>query len=101
MFLVLLKFTDRRDRAADLMGGHNAWLKQGFDEGVFVLAGGLPPGLGGAVIAHGVSRATIETRVAADPFVAEGVVTAEIIEIAPGKTDDRLAFLKGDTPTLP
>jgi hypothetical protein len=28
-----------------------------------------------------------------DPFVAEGVVSAEIIEIAPAKTDERLNFL--------
>lgn len=100
MFVILLKFTDRRDRAAGLMEGHNAWLKQGFEDGVFLLAGSLPPGLGGAVIAHGAARAEIEARVAADPFVAEGVVTPEIIEIAPGRTDDRLAFLKTDAPTL-
>jgi hypothetical protein len=29
----------------------------------------------------------------ADPFVVEGVVIPDIIEIAPGRTDSRLAFL--------
>jgi len=28
-----------------------------------------------------------------DPFVVEDVVSAEIIEITPSKTDERLAFL--------
>ena len=39
------------------------------------------------------SRAALEAFVAEDPFVAEGVVVAEIHEIAPARTDDRLAFL--------
>jgi hypothetical protein len=30
----------------------------------------------------------------AAPFVAEGVVSAEILAIAPGRTDERLAFLQ-------
>jgi hypothetical protein len=30
-----------------------------------------------------------------DPFVAEGVVSAEILEIAPGRADERLKFLLG------
>ncbi len=95
MFVVTLKFSANKARAPQLMEGHNAWIRQGFDDGVFLLAGSLAPGAGGAVLAHNVSRADLETRVAADPFVAEDVVRPEIIEIAPGRTDDRLAFLKG------
>jgi hypothetical protein len=30
-----------------------------------------------------------------DPFVAESVVTAEILEITPAKADERLTFLLG------
>jgi len=42
------------------------------------------------VVAHGVTRAEIESRVQDDPFVAAGVVTAEIAEIAPARTDEIL-----------
>jgi hypothetical protein len=35
-------------------------------------------------------------RVALDPFVVEGVVSAEVLEITPSVTDERLAFLKQD-----
>ena len=94
MFVVMLKFADR-SKAPVLMDGHNAWLRDGFDAGVFLLAGGVRPQEGGAVIAHGVSRDELVERVGNDPFVAEGVVEAEIIEIAPGYVDDRLAFLAG------
>lgn len=93
MFIITLRFADKA-KAPQLMDAHNAWIRQGFDDGVFLLVGGLQPSAGGAIIAHGTSRAEVEARVKEDPFVAEGVVTVEILEIAPGRTDDRLAFLK-------
>ena len=95
MYVVLLKFSDNKSAAPDHMEGHKAWLKQGFDDGAFLLAGSLQPGLGGAVLAQAGSRTEIESRVVADPFVAEDVVTAEILEIDPARTDPRLDFLAG------
>jgi uncharacterized protein YciI len=94
MFVVTLKFSANKAKAPALMEGHNAWLKRGFDEGIFLLSGSIQPSAGGAVLAHNTSRADLETRVQQDPFVVEEVVTADILEIAPGRTDDRLAFLK-------
>lgn len=93
MFIITLKFADKT-KAAPLMDGHNTWIKRGFDDGVFLLVGSLQPNAGGAILAHNSSRADVETRVQEDPFVAEGVVTADILEIAPGRTDEQLAFLK-------
>lgn len=95
MFIVLLRFTDRRADAAGCLEGHKAWLAGGFDDGTFVLAGSLGDGAGGGIVAHGVDRARLEQRVAADPFVAEGIVRAEILEIRPARTDPRLQFLQG------
>jgi uncharacterized protein YciI len=94
MFVVTLKFSANKAKAPASMEGHNAWLKRGFDEGIFLLSGSLQPSAGGAVLAHNTSRADLETRVQQDPFVVEDIVTADILEIAPGRTDDRLAFLK-------
>jgi len=93
MFIVLLRFSASRERAGELMDGHNAWLKRGFDDGVFLLAGSLQPGPGGMVLAQDESRAALEARVGDDPFVAEDVVEAEIVEIAPAMADERLRFL--------
>lgn len=92
MFIVLLKFADK-SKAPAQMEGHKAWLQQGFEDGVFSLAGSLQPNLGGGILAHGLTRDALEARVAEDPFVAEGVVTAEILEITPARSDERLAFL--------
>jgi len=93
MFAITLRFADKT-KAPSLMEGHNAWIKRGFDDGVFLLVGSLQPNAGGAILAHNASRAEIEARVQDDPFVAESVVDAEILDITPGRTDERLAFLK-------
>ena len=82
MFVVLLKFSDNKSKAAEFMEGHNAWLKRGFDDGVFLLAGSLQPSSGGGIMAHNTSLADLQTRVKDDPFVAENVVSAEVLEIA-------------------
>jgi uncharacterized protein YciI len=93
MFIVLLRFSTNKGEASRFMADHNAWIRRGFDEGVFLLAGGIKPGLGGAILAHGASLADLQERIANDPFVAHDVVAAEIIEVAPAKADDRLGFL--------
>jgi uncharacterized protein YciI len=93
MFIVTLRFADKT-KAPQFIDGHNAWIKRGFDDGVFLLVGSLQPNAGGAVLADNTSRAGFEARVREDPFVAEGVVIADILEFAPGRTDERLAFLK-------
>lgn len=93
MFIVLLRFSSRRDLATMHMAGHNDWLRRGFDDGVFLMAGSLQPGAGGAILAHGVSPDALRLRVDADPFVVAGVVEPQIIAITPGKADPRLQFL--------
>lgn len=93
MFVIVLRFADKA-KAPALMEGHNGWIKRGFDDGVFLLVGSLQPNAGGTILAHGASLPEIEARVQDDPFVAHGVVSAEILDITPGRTDDRLAFLK-------
>ena len=93
MFIVLLKFSDNKGQAGEYMEGHNAWIKQGFEDGVFLLIGSIEPGLGGSVVAHNTSLAELENRVNTDPFVTEDIVRSEIIEISPKKAEERLNFL--------
>lgn len=95
MFIVLLKFSGNKGKASQFMQGHNEWIKRGFDDGVFLLAGSLQPNLGGGIVAHHTSLSELQSRVNSDPFVAEKVVSAEILEITPSKADERLKFLLG------
>jgi len=92
MYVIILRFADKT-KAPRLMDGHNAWIRRGFDDGVFLLAGSLLPGAGGAILAHNASQPEIEARVQDDPFVAEGVVSPEILAISPGRKDERFDFL--------
>lgn len=95
MFVVLLRFSDNKGRAGQFMEGHKEWIRRGFADGVFLVAGSLQPNLGGGIVAHNTSLPDLRSRVKDDPFVAEGVVSAEIIELTPSRTDERLAFLVG------
>ena len=93
MFIVLLKFSDNKSEAPALMEQHNTWITRGFEDGVFLVVGSIQPNAGGGIIAHNTSLSDLQDRVNTDPFVAENVVTADIIEISPAKTDERLLFL--------
>lgn len=95
MFVITLKFSSNKSQAGEFMDGHKAWLKRGFDDGVFLLAGSLQANLGGGILAHNTSLQDLQNRVNEDPFVAEHVVSAEILEMTPSKADERLSFLLG------
>lgn len=95
MFIVLLKFSGNKGQAKQFLDGHNAWVKRGFDDGIFLLAGSLQPNVGGGIVAHHTSPAELHSRLKDDPFVAENVVSAEILEITPSQADERLKFLLG------
>ena len=94
MFIVMLRFSGNKGQAGQFMEGHKEWIERGFDDGVFLLVGSLQPNLGGGIVAHNAALSDLQNRVNDDPFVAEDVVSAEILEIAPSRTDGRLAFLR-------
>ncbi|PDS61986.1 hypothetical protein CO653_30385 [Rhizobium anhuiense] len=95
MFVVLLKFSDNKAQAGQFMDGHKVWIQRGLEDGIFLLVGSLQPNAGGGILAHNTTLSDLESRVGDDPFVAEKVVTAEILEITPTKADTRLEFLLG------
>jgi len=99
MFVIFLAFAENRDKAGGLMDAHKAWIREGLDDGVFLLVGNLLPRAGGAIIADGENFKAIEERIARDPFVAEGVVTAAVHEIAPSLASGPFAALLNREPT--
>lgn len=95
MFIVLLKFSDQRARATEWMQAHQAWLQQGFDEGVFLASGSLAEKRGGCILAHRTDLPSLQNRLADDPFVAHGVVRAEVLEASMSKAHPTVAGLLG------
>jgi uncharacterized protein YciI len=94
MYVVLLKFAENKARAGELMDDHKAWIRDGFEDGIFLAVGSVQPNAGGGILAHNTTREALEARIKADPFVAERVVVADVLEITPAITDPRLDFLK-------
>ena len=93
MFIILLRYTDNKAKAAEYLDEHIAWAKQGMKDGVFLTVGTLQPNQGGGIMAHNEERSKLEIRVNEDPFVQQGIVEAEILEITPSMADERLQFL--------
>jgi len=95
MFIILLRLTERKSQAASFMDGHKAWIKQGLDDGVFLLVGSLQPNAGGVILAHNATPDAIRDRIKQDPFVAENIAVPEILEISPAMAEERMQFLLG------
>ncbi|WP_417461426.1 YciI family protein [Kordiimonas sp.] len=93
MYIILLTFSDNKANASHYMADHKAWIAKGVEDGTFLIVGSLQPNQGGAIIAHDIEFDALAARVAEDPFVAEDVVKAEIMEITPSITHERLKFL--------
>lgn len=94
MVVTFLKFADNRAAAHEFMAAHNDWIARGFADGVFLCVGSLPHAAGGVILAHQESRAAYDARIEADPFVVQGIVTAESHEFDPKRTVPDLDFLK-------
>jgi uncharacterized protein YciI len=93
MFCVVLRFSHNKAQAAVHMAEHKRWVEQGFDDGVFLLSGSLAGQQGGMLVAHNTTHEALMARVALDPFVAQGVVAAEITHMRPSRAEARLQFL--------
>ncbi len=94
MFIITLNLTEKKSNAKEFMAAHNEWIAQGFEDGVFLVVGSLKPQAGGAIIAIANDRNQVAERVAADPFVREGIAIPHIQEVVPARTDARLSFLQ-------
>lgn len=92
MFIILLTYTRPLDEVDCWLEPHKAWVAKGFEDGVFVLSGGQKPRTGGCLLAIGDNRDNVEQRVSQDPFVLHGVATAQVIEVKPGRLDERIVF---------
>ncbi|KJZ09772.1 hypothetical protein TW85_21010 [Marinomonas sp. S3726] len=98
MFNIYLTFAENKSQAPDHMQAHKDWIKQGVEEGVFIMVGSIKPSAentkgGGCIMAHSLSYDALVEKVNQDPFVIHKVVQAEIYEVTPNQLDDRLAFL--------
>ena len=76
--LIVLTYVKPLDEVDAQLPAHGAWLREGFRQGLFLIAGRRKPRTGGVIVARG-EREAVEALAATDPFVASGVATAEVI----------------------
>ena len=80
MFVVVLTYTKPLAEIDALMDDHVAFLRRGYEAGVFLASGRQVPRCGGVILAMAPTRDELETRMQGDPFVREGAATIEILE---------------------
>lgn len=93
MYIVLLTYTAPLEEIDRLGAAHRDWLRACYDDGIFLASGPQAPRVGGAILAHGLTREELEARLAQDPFAQAGAATHQITTVAVRLADPRLAFL--------
>jgi uncharacterized protein YciI len=93
LFIVILEYTAPLTEIDTALEAHRAWVRQGYTDGVFLVSGPQTPRKGGAILAHNIDRAALESRLALDPFHAAGLAKHYVYEMSPRFADPRLSFL--------
>jgi uncharacterized protein YciI len=89
MFIIELVYTAPLTDIDARMKAHMRFVNAQYAAGRFLVSGRKVPRDGGVILATGGTRAEIETLASQDPFVAEGLATARVIEFrASQKADD-------------
>jgi uncharacterized protein YciI len=88
MFVLLLSYVRPVEEVDALMRDHMAWVNEHYAAGRFLVSGRRIPRTGGVILARGDDRDEMEQIAAADPFVAGGVATCEVIQFRASQTAD-------------
>lgn len=81
MFILSLTYIVPVEDADKHMQAHMAWVKAGYDQGLFIASGRKIPRTGGVILSRG-ERAALEAMCAADPFTIHDIAEYEITELA-------------------
>jgi uncharacterized protein YciI len=80
MFILSLTYIAPLEDADKHMEAHMAWVKAGYDQGLFLASGRKVPRTGGVILARG-ERAVIEAICADDPFTIHRIADYDITEV--------------------
>lgn len=85
MYVVSLTYKVAQEIVDQHFDAHVDWLKDAFDEGVFIAAGRKVPRTGGVLLSRA-DRQTLDESLAKDPYNVHGVADFEVVEFAPNRT---------------
>lgn len=95
MFIVTLSYQVPLDVIDASLQAHSHWLDTQYDDGVFLASGRQVPRTGGVIFADGISREELQRRLALDPFQANNLAVATVLEFTPGRVAPGLERLQG------
>lgn len=83
MYIVSLHYKRSLEEIDRHLEAHNAYLKDQYARGRFILSGRKEPRTGGVIIARSLGREELESILEEDPFRKSGLVDYEITEFVP------------------
>jgi uncharacterized protein YciI len=96
MFIISPTYLKPAEEIDALLAAHREYLREQYDNGMFLMSGRMVPRTGGIIIATADSRADIEAVIELDPFNEAGAASYAITEFVPTMTADILsAFQQG------
>ena len=88
MFIVTLTYLKSTAEIDALLAAHRAFLREQYDNGMFVMSGRLVPRTGGIILVNADSRADVEAVIELDPFNQAGAASYAIAEFIPTMAAD-------------
>jgi uncharacterized protein YciI len=94
MFIISLTYLKPAEEIDALLAKHREYLREQYDNGMFLMSGRMVPRTGGIIIATADSKADIEAVIELDPFKEAGAASYTITEFVPTMTADILSQFK-------
>jgi uncharacterized protein YciI len=94
MFIITLTYLKPAEEIDALLAAHREFLREQYDNGMFLMSGRMVPRTGGVIIATADSKADIEAVIELDPFNEAGAASYAITEFVPTMTADILSQFK-------
>ncbi len=94
MFIISLTYLKPAEEIDALLAAHREYLREQYDNGMFLMSGRMVPRTGGIIIATADSKADIEAVIELDPFKEAGAASYTITEFVPTMTADILSQFK-------
>lgn len=91
MFIISLTYLKPAEEIDALLAKHREYLREQYDNGMFLMSGRMVPRTGGIIIAMADSKADIEAVIELDPFNEAGVASYTITEFVPTMTAEILS----------
>jgi uncharacterized protein YciI len=91
MFLLLSRYLKPVDEIDRVLPAHREFLDRHYAAGHFMVSGPLEPRTGGVIVTFPMTRSLLESILAEDPFVLEGISEYQVLEFKPTKRTSILA----------